>query len=120
MHYLPTHGLRTPNEASFIENFWASADKFWGLWGIFGQTISTHFGTVSPLSLVFIIQPLFLQKKYKPLYPHPKLFEFEPQRNRDLAFPSVVRAPTLQLHFAIFYGNHYKVTTGSKYQKPFS
>jgi hypothetical protein len=39
------------------------ADKFCGIWGIFGQTISTHFGTVSPLSMFFIIQPLFLQKK---------------------------------------------------------
>ena len=29
---------------------------------IFGQTISTHFGTVSPLSMFFIIQLLFLQK----------------------------------------------------------
>ena len=38
------------------------ADKFWGIWGIFGQTISTHFGTVSPLSMFSIIQPLFLQK----------------------------------------------------------
>jgi hypothetical protein len=47
------------------------ADKFWGIWGIFGQTISTHLGTVRPLSMFSIIQPLFLQKT-KPLYPHPK------------------------------------------------
>ena len=47
------------------------ADKFWGIWGIFRQTISTHLGKVSPLSLFSIIQPLFLQKT-KPLYPHPK------------------------------------------------
>ena len=26
-----------------IQTFWAWADKFWGIWGIFGQTISTHF-----------------------------------------------------------------------------
>ena len=38
------------------------ADKFRGIWVIFGQTISTHFGTVSPLSMFSIIQPLFLQK----------------------------------------------------------
>jgi hypothetical protein len=38
------------------------ADKFWGIGGIFGQTISTHFGTVSPLSIFSIIQPLFQQK----------------------------------------------------------
>ena len=30
------------------------ADKFWGIWGIFGWSISTHFGTVSPLSIFFI------------------------------------------------------------------
>ena len=51
------------------------ADKFWGIWGILGQTISTHFGTVSPLSMFSIIQPLSLQKT-KPSYPHSKyLFE---------------------------------------------
>ena len=47
------------------------ADKFWGIWGIFGQTISTNFGTVSSLSMFSIIQQLFLQKT-KPLYPHAK------------------------------------------------
>ena len=36
------------------------ANKFWGIWGIFGQTISTHFGAVSPLPMFSIIQPLFL------------------------------------------------------------
>ena len=36
-------------------------DRFWGIWGIFDQTISTHFGAVSPLSMFSIIQPLFLQ-----------------------------------------------------------
>ena len=40
--------------------------NFLGIWGIFGRTISTHFGTV-----FFIIQPLFLQKT-KLLYPTPK------------------------------------------------
>ena len=47
------------------------ADKFWGIRGIFAQTISIHFGTVSLLSMFSIIQPLFLQKT-KPLYPHRK------------------------------------------------
>ena len=47
------------------------ADKFWGVWGIFDKTITTHFGTVSPLSMFSNIQPLFLQKT-KPLYPFPK------------------------------------------------
>ena len=40
-------------------------DKFWGIWGIFGQTISTHLRTVSPLFMFSIIQPLFLQEKSK-------------------------------------------------------
>ena len=39
--------------------------------GAFGQIISNHFGTVSPLSMFSIIQPLFLQKT-KPLYRHAK------------------------------------------------
>ena len=37
------------------------AENFGGIWGIFDQTISTHFGTVSHLSMFSIIQPLFLQ-----------------------------------------------------------
>jgi hypothetical protein len=49
------------------------ADKFWGIWGILGGTLNTHFGTVSPLSMFSIIQPLFLQNT-KPLYPHPQIF----------------------------------------------
>ena len=65
------HGLRTPNFVIEIPKFWAWVDKFWSNWGIFGWTISTHLGTVSPLSMFSIIQPLFL-KKTKSLYPHPK------------------------------------------------
>jgi hypothetical protein len=65
------------------------ADRFWG---IFGRFISTHFGTVSPLSMFSINQPLFLQKT-KPFYiqiPNIYLglgfeFEFGSQRIRDLA-----------------------------------
>jgi hypothetical protein len=41
------------------------------IWGIFGRTINTHFGPASPLTMFFIIQPLFLQKT-KHLYPHSK------------------------------------------------
>ena len=60
-HYHSWHGLRTLNEAPFW--LWQTnlADKFWGIWGIFGQTISTHFDRVSPLTMFSIIQPLFLQ-----------------------------------------------------------
>ena len=58
-----------------IQNFWAWADKFWGIWGI--------FVTVSPLSMFFIFQPLFLH------IPNIYLglgYEFGPQRVRDLPF----------------------------------
>ena len=62
------HGLRAPRESFFQKSqtfglgqtFWA--EMFWGICGIFGRTISTHFGTVSSLSMFSIIQPLFLQK----------------------------------------------------------
>jgi hypothetical protein len=56
------------------------------------KTISTHFGTVSPLSMFSIIQLLLLQKTM-PLYLHPKHFlglgfEFELGRQiiSNLAF----------------------------------
>ena len=65
-------------ERAFFQNFWTFwlgqtfwAEIFWGIWGIFGQNISTHFGTVSFLSMFSITQLLFLQKT-KPLYPTPK------------------------------------------------
>ena len=38
-----TFGLR--------QRIWA--DNLWGIWGIFGQFMSTHFGTVSPFSACF-------------------------------------------------------------------
>jgi hypothetical protein len=68
------------------------AYKFWDIWGIFGQTISTHFGTVSPCPWF----PLFNHYFYKKLslYIHiPNIslglgFEFEigPQKIGDLTF----------------------------------
>ena len=57
-----------------IQNFWAWAGKFWGIWSIFGQTINTHFGTVTPFSMFSIIQPLFLQKLCLHTYPHPNIY----------------------------------------------
>ena len=81
-----------PMKPFFVEipNFWAWADELWDIWDIFGWFISTHFGTVIPLSMFSINQPLFLQKA-KPLYPHPKYlsglgFEFVTQIIMDLAF----------------------------------
>ena len=69
------------------------ADKFWGIWGISGRTISTHFGTVSPLFMFSIIQLLVLQKKLSIFIHIPNIFlglgfefEFVPQRIRYLAF----------------------------------
>ena len=67
------------------------ADRFCGIWGIFGWTISTHFDTVSPLPMFSIIQPIFFKKLS--LYIHiPNvflglgfIFEFGLQRIRDLA-----------------------------------
>jgi hypothetical protein len=40
------------------------AEIFWGIRGIFGRTIGTHFGTVSSLPMFSIIQLLFLQKTH--------------------------------------------------------
>ena len=52
------HRLWTPNEARFFGLGQTNcADKFWGIWGILGQTISTHLGIVSPLSMFSIIHP---------------------------------------------------------------
>ena len=72
------------------------ADKFWSIWGIFGWLISTHFGTVSPLSMFSINQPLFLQKT-KPLYPNPSIFICDWGLNlgcKELVIkPSCVRSP---------------------------
>ena len=58
------HGLLTPNEAFFHGNpellrldrqigqiNWT--DKFYGTWGIFGQTISTHFGFLVDLKALY-------------------------------------------------------------------
>ena len=59
----PTTDYGRPMKPFFIEipNFCAWADTFWGIWGIFGQFIGTHFGIVNPLSMFFINQQLFLQ-----------------------------------------------------------
>ena len=44
------------------------AGQFWSIWSIFGQDYQYHFGTVSPLSMFSIIQPLLLQKDQHPKY----------------------------------------------------
>jgi hypothetical protein len=69
-----------------IPKLWAWADKFWGILGVLCRFISTHFSTVSSLSMFSINQPLFLS-----LYIQiPNIFwglgfEFGPQRIWDLA-----------------------------------
>ena len=57
-------GLRTPNEAFFHWNseLLGLGREILGYLGIFGQTVSTNFGTVSLLSMFFIIQPYFYKK----------------------------------------------------------
>ena len=96
MHFGYLHGLRTPRESSFRKSQtfglgqtnWA--DKFWGIWGIFGQTISTHFDTLKSFVHVYCF-PLFNHYFYKKLslhihIPNIYLFEFGPQRIRYLVF----------------------------------
>ena len=75
------------------------ADEFWGIWGIFGQTISTHFGTVSPLFMFSITYSTIIStKKNKPLYPHSRyLFIWDWNLNlvrKELGIlPLCVRSP---------------------------
>jgi hypothetical protein len=63
------------------------ADKFWGILGIFGQTISTHLGLPCPC---FPLINHYFYKKLS-LYIHiPDIylglgFEFGPQRNSNLS-----------------------------------
>mgnify|MGYP007023058757 CR=1 FL=1 len=59
-------------------------EKSWSIWGIFGQTFNTRFGTMSSLSMFSVIQPLFLQKHFSCLGLG---FEFG---------PSCVRSPWCQ------------------------
>jgi hypothetical protein len=64
------HGLRTPIEAYFHPNRkllgldrqfgQTNVEAFGGIWGIFSQFISTHLGTESPLSMLYMF---VLQKK---------------------------------------------------------
>ena len=83
---ISNHGLRTPKEAPELLGLGRQISH-WSIWGIFGRTISTHFGAVypSPLSTFSITQPLFLQKT-KPLYPHHDWGLGFTQGIRNLAF----------------------------------
>ena len=75
------------------------ADKFWSIWGIFGQFISTHFGTVNPLSMFFINQLLYLQK-ISFYIPIPNIYlglGFEFGRKELGIYPSCVHSSCLQV-----------------------
>ena len=77
-----------------FQNFWAKADnwadKFWGIWGIFGQVISTDLLQWVPCPYFLLFNHYFYKKLS--LYIHISNmylglgFEFGPQRIRDLAF----------------------------------
>jgi hypothetical protein len=77
-----------PMEPFFIEpqtfglgqTIWS--DKFQDIWGIFGQFIITHFGTVSPLSKFSINQPLLLQKTFT--IPKSQIFIWDLDLNLNL------------------------------------
>ena len=60
-HIFETSARTTDTQSNLffikIQNSWALADKFCGIWGIFSQTISNNFGTVIPLSMMLIISP---------------------------------------------------------------
>ena len=80
------------------------ADKFLGIWVIFGRTISTHFGTVSPLSIFSIFNHFY--KKLCLYIPIPNIylrlgFEFELQRIR--VFSHRVSVVRVQCWFRIFF-----------------
>ena len=72
------HGQRTPNGAFFhpYPKLSGLSRQFWqiyfGAFRVFSANLSAPlFGTMSPLYIFSINQPLFLQK-IKPLYPNPK------------------------------------------------
>ena len=74
--------------------------------------MSSHFGTVSTLSIFFINQPLFLQNT-TPLYPNIYLglgfeFEFGPQRIRNLAImcPYSVECAFTEIRYNHFVLSH--------------
>ena len=51
-----------------VQTMWA--DKFWGIWGIFGQNISLHFGTVSLVCVFHYSTSISIKTEH--LHPHPK------------------------------------------------
>ena len=104
------HGVWTPHEAFFSsksqtfgfgQTNWA--DRFWGIWGIFGRFISTNFGTVSPLSI--FSKSTIISTKNLGLG-----FVFGPQRIRDSAIVcrySVVLGTEDIAHPAMFVYPHF-------------
>ena len=76
------------------------ANKFWCIWGIFGRITSTHFGTVSPLSMFSIIQLLCLQKNLS-LYIHIWDWDLNLCCKELGILPSRVRSPWVEFSHPI-------------------
>ena len=93
------HGLQTPRETFFFENpklfgleqtNWAQ--NFKGIWGIFCQFISTHFGTLSPLS-IFLQKSLYTQIVYRsPWFNNHKIFKQFPLLNISTIFEKITKS----------------------------
>ena len=80
--YPRRNGLRTPNEAFFLWKSWTFGlgqtnwpNEFCGIWGIFGRTISTHFGTYSEsLDHVFYYSTIISTKIQSLYIPIPNIY----------------------------------------------
>ena len=68
------HGIQIPRDSFFQkpwtlgleQTFWA--ETFWGIRGIFGRTISTHFGAVSPCPCFPLFNHYFYRRTPKYLF----------------------------------------------------
>ena len=99
------HGLRTLRE-TFFQKSWTFelkqtffAEIFWGIWGIFVQTFSTHVGTLSFLSMFSNIQPFISTKKNYPTPKHlfgSKIWILAP---KNLRFGLCVSVVSAQMHW---------------------
>ena len=75
------------------------AEIFWGIWGIFVQTFSTHVGTLSFLSMFSNIQPFISTKKNYPTPKHlfgSKIWILAP---KNLRFGLCVSVVSAQMHW---------------------
>ena len=84
-----------PMKASLLKSgtFVLGQTNSWAFGGISSQTISTHFGAVSPLSNNSIIQPLFLRKLSLCIHITKTFIGFEFGPRKLEIYPSCVRSP---------------------------